>query len=130
MMADLMPKKNYDLTEITRLLLEMRENCIPKAGDAYEDPNRAEKYDALNAAIDLINNPSLLTRWISVKDRLPEEGQHVLTYVKFPEFAGFCAWECHMTNVRICDGWVEDVTTSRGVITHWMPLPELPKEEA
>ena len=59
-MTDMMPKKSYDITKITRLLLEMRENCIPKAGNAYEDPRRAEKYDALNAAIDLINNPSMV----------------------------------------------------------------------
>lgn len=71
-MADMMPKKNYDLTQITRLLLEMRDNCIPKAGNAYEDPKWAEKYDALNAAIDLINNPSLSTRWISVKGQFDD----------------------------------------------------------
>ena len=56
-----MEKKNYDLTQITRLLLEMRENCaLRKEGEAYDDPKRMEKYDALNAAIDLINNPSQL----------------------------------------------------------------------
>ena len=61
--ANLMAKKNYDLTQITRLLLEMRENCAPGHDYAsYDDPKRMDKYDALNAAIDLINNPSLLIR--------------------------------------------------------------------
>ena len=60
-MANPMMKKNYDLTQITRLLLEMRENCaLRKEGEAYDDPKRMEKYDAINSAIDLINNPSLL----------------------------------------------------------------------
>lgn len=60
-MTNLMMKKNYDLTQITRLLLEMRENCaLRKEGEAYDDPKRMEKYDAINSAIDLINNPSLL----------------------------------------------------------------------
>ena len=60
-MANLMMKKNYDLTQITQLLLEMRENCaLKKEGEAYDDPKRMEKYDAINSAIDLINNPSLL----------------------------------------------------------------------
>ena len=60
-MANLMMKKNYDLMQITRLLLEMRENCaLRKEGEAYDDPKRMEKYDAINSAIDLINNPSLL----------------------------------------------------------------------
>jgi hypothetical protein len=54
------PVKNYDLTEITRLLLKMRDNCVRKEGEAYDDPERKEKYDALNDAIDLINNPSRL----------------------------------------------------------------------
>lgn len=59
-MMNLMEKKNYDLTQITRILLEMRDNCVPKDGEAYDDPKRMEKYDAINSAIDLINNPSLL----------------------------------------------------------------------
>ena len=59
-MVNLMEKKNYDLTQITRVLLEIRDNCVPKDGEAYDDPKRMEKYDALNAAIDLINNPSQL----------------------------------------------------------------------
>lgn len=57
---NLMEKKNYDLTRITRVLLEIRDNCVPKDGEAYDDPKRMEKYDALNAVIDLINNPSQL----------------------------------------------------------------------
>lgn len=59
-MVNLMEKKNYDLTQVTRILLEMRDNCVPKDGEAYDDPKRMEKYDAINSAIDLINNPSLL----------------------------------------------------------------------
>ena len=57
-MVNLMEKKNYDLTQITRVLLEIRDDCVPKDGEAYDDPKRMEKYGALNAAIDLINNPS------------------------------------------------------------------------
>lgn len=59
-MMNLMEKKNYDLTQITRVLLEIRGNCVPKDGEAYDDPKRMEKYDTLEAAIDLINNPSQL----------------------------------------------------------------------
>ena len=59
-MVNLMEKKNYDLTQITRVLLEIRDNCVPKDGEAYDDPKRMVKYDVLKAAIDLINNPSQL----------------------------------------------------------------------
>ena len=60
-MGDLMAKKDYNITEITRLLLKMRDNCVQKVGEMYNDPERQEKYEALQAAIDLINNPSRLT---------------------------------------------------------------------
>ena len=128
-MADFMPKKDYDLTEITRLLLEMRDNCVPKAGDAHDDPKRAEKYEALNAAIFLINNPSMLAKWISVKDRLPESDQRVLFIPT-----------CNQGSVYI--GQYAFVGSNGGVMfahrdgrsrvnyyaKYWMPLPEPPKE--
>lgn len=146
-MADMMPKKSYDLTKITRLLLEMRENCIPKAGNAYEDPNRAEKYDALNAAIDLINNPSMMTRWISVKDRLPTGEDPVLILVKETEHYGYnkekrkvyycqylAYWDGDEWFTTWCNGCRKISDTAKEPyaddyeVTHWMPLPKPPKE--
>lgn len=59
-MGDLMAKKDYNITKITRLLLKMRDNCVQKEGEMYNDPERQEKYEALQAAVDLINNPSRL----------------------------------------------------------------------
>lgn len=41
-----------EITEATRLLLEMRDNCVCKDTDKYDDPLRKEKYNALNMAID------------------------------------------------------------------------------
>jgi hypothetical protein len=56
--------------------------------------------------------------WISVKDRLPDEGRDVLTYdgdnmlVEFIVNRGsYSIWSCN----------------SEDDITHWMPLPEPPK---
>ena len=122
------PAKNYDLVEITRLLLKMRDNCVRKAEDeAYDDPERKEKYDALNDAIDLINAPSLLRGWISVKDRLPEDGQKVLVCgtrkgMQVGVFRGLM----HPFDAM---GWWWKKDT-RLDVTHWMPLPEPPEEEA
>ena len=141
-MADMMAKKNYDLTEITRLLLQMRDNCVPKAGDAYEDPERAEKYDALNAAIDLINNPSLLQKWISVKGRLPEDCidkskdiKNIKVLVAIKAKNGWTVrtqMRCKNVHYRYFGAdpqiswyWRH----SAGDVTHWMPLSEPPKEE-
>ena len=59
-MANHMSVEKYDLAEITKILLKMRDNCVRKDSDVYDDPEREEKYAALNDAITLINNPSLL----------------------------------------------------------------------
>ena len=41
-----------EITEATKLLLQMRDNCVKKDTDKYDDPLRKEKYNALNMAID------------------------------------------------------------------------------
>ena len=41
-----------EITEATRLLLKMRDNCVRKNTDKYDDPLRKDKYNALNMAID------------------------------------------------------------------------------
>ena len=126
-MADMMEKKDYDLTEITRLLLEVRDNCIAKTGYLYGDPKRAEKYDALNAAIFLINNPSTSKQWISVEDRLPKVHQVVIAHTVYNryEFLKLTRRERPtFISSRGCEWW--DAMD----VTHWMPLPEPPKEDS
>ena len=65
-----------------------------------------------------------MTEWISVEDRLPEDGKSVFVYCKeqnrleFVPFIGdfpllIINWE---TNESTCP------------VTHWMPVPEPPKE--
>ena len=41
-----------EITEATRLLLQIRDNCVEKDTDKYDDPLRKEKYNAMNMAID------------------------------------------------------------------------------
>ena len=62
--------------------------------------------------------------WISVSDRLPEDGIRVLTY----------ADNSAMFVASRDDGWYVDTgeyyySSPFTNITHWMPLPEPPKEE-
>lgn len=67
--------------------------------------------------------------WISVKDRMPKIGERVLVYDTF--------WRdvyilCLMQNVN--DGNIRWYNRDTGWyvgddVTHWMPLPEPPKEE-
>ena len=55
-------------------------------------------------------------KWISVKDRLPEDGE----YVVFPLFGGFEAGEYGKDWMGY---W------KNGEIDWWMPLPEPPQDE-
>ena len=115
--------KNYDLTEITRLLLKMRDNCVRKEDEAYDDPERKEKCEALEAAIDLINNPSMLQRWISVEERLPETDIYALVYGQ--------SYGCEVCMYYGDGEWLtRDLSNVTRLVSHWMPLPELPEEEA
>ena len=59
------------IERITRVLLDVRDRCID--GDQYDDPRRREKYDALNAVIDMINNPSVLFRKMHDGDLISRE---------------------------------------------------------
>ena len=62
--------------------------------------------------------------WISVKDRLPEDNTNVLVYrgslISVYTYIGHNEWE---------DDYGYWSRTDDDGITHWMPLPEPPKEE-
>lgn len=67
-------------------------------------------------------------KWISVTERLPEDGSDVLAYLKYANNSRIAAanyykgtWQdCVMGRLYL---------TEEGFVTHWMPLPEPPKEE-
>lgn len=62
--------------------------------------------------------------WISVKDRMPEDDATYLVYGRNGYGIGFA--------VYYGDGeWLtcDDLTNITRFITHWMPLPESPKED-
>lgn len=74
-------------------------------------------------ALELIEElQAKIPQWISVKERLPENDDYYLTYTTE-----------HTCEVYRYDGDGEWVTawddTANHDITHWMPLPEPPKEE-
>ena len=84
------------------------------------DPAEEVSLDALAMAISALEQ----TRWISVKNRLPEDGEIVLCNTKHRE-----------TMVLQKDShkyytWVSDQASYIvSYVTHWMPLPKPPKEE-
>lgn len=66
---------------------------------------------------------STMSAWISVEDRLPEDLRDVLVYAE------------HLTGgVRTverayCNQYGDWQEVNGKTVTHWMPLPEPPKEE-
>ena len=62
-----------------------------------------------------------MAEWISVKDRLPEKCQCVITYRKCSDDAAYMDCESYYGE------WAFDPPFK---VTHWMPLPEKPKEDA
>lgn len=60
-----------------------------------------------------------MSEWISVKERLPEEQQRVIVRCeRIGTSVGWILW----------GEWMTDIGPSAGKITHWMPLPDPPKE--
>ena len=66
-----------------------------------------------------------MSEWISVKERLPRQNTDVLTFA--PKMAMPIVVDWYNGYYGEDDGeWYEGWQTGRK-ITHWMPLPELPK---
>lgn len=80
-------------------------------------------------------------KWISVKDRLPEDGRPVLLYLCGKEVytytyqcAGFYVNRDNIADVYARKGWYELCYNGdygdnfiADTVTHWMPLPKPPR---
>lgn len=83
--------------------------------DAFKDEITDRKI-ALLTAIEVLEQDN---EWISVKDRMPEEGVDVLVYLN-RKGADVDFVDRESGNFFYYD---------EGEITHWRPLPELPESE-
>ena len=85
-------------------------------------------------------------KWISVDDAMPAEKNSILAKLKGTDKWNSIMWEKTSDEVIVCiefedgtrkttvakthDGiWKLDTRILKMKVTHWMPLPELPKEE-
>ena len=89
--------------------------------------------EAMNIAISALRErEERAMNWISVKERLPKDERSVLAYYGFDhgagdlgmKFIGVLSYFCFDPNPH----WQH--ADHNLVVTHWMPLPEPPKEEA
>ena len=87
---------------------------------AYESMENAQKYlkpgekDAI--LMEYVPKPE----WIPMEERLPENGQKVIRYHGY-------AWDEKITLAFYCEG--DEKRYAWCDVTHWMPMPEAPKEE-
>ena len=65
-----------------------------------------------------------MNEWVSVKDRLPESGKRYLVQIIEPNF------QAKVIDIfRYESGvWKYEGIPIHADVTHWMPLPEPPKE--
>lgn len=85
----------------------------------------------------VVNAPTV-GGWISVTDRLPEIGTPVLVAFDFglSGIGGMmkCVDTAMLQDFGFCGGGYDNFCAAKGTcrttVTHWMPLPEPPKEES
>lgn len=65
-------------------------------------------------------------KWISIKEQLPQIGRNVLIY--YPKWDGDEIQVAKLDCVGIMFDICGEFNIGTGVITHWMPLPEPPKD--
>lgn len=102
--------------------------------EALHRPNDSEYLCGIGTCLDSIDADSFdvsnsYPAWISVKNQLPEKLIDVLV------LDGNCKKIAHLSDGRICpDSWKTDYIDQFGEretlngVTHWMPLPDVPKE--
>ena len=103
--------------DVREKLVELFRNAFAAYGDGITGCTREEFFADFIAC-----NGVTVQEWISVKDRLPEDGQSVLTCKN-----GICAIQTYEArrNGWLCNGWFWSMAT----VTYWMPLPQPPKGE-
>lgn len=87
----------------------------------------AAAYAVFKNDIDSIPTLTPQNEWVSVEERLPENGQIVLFHQK--DGFIYCA-EYFAGNALMSPGWfIDNDCWDAKEVTHWMPLPAPPKKE-
>lgn len=107
--------------KLVELLDDMQRSGMGYFGNAIENKKIADY---------LIAHGVTVQEWISVKDKLPEEGEYVLCVLKGFNYGG---------KIQVCKfcpadkfkdkPYFEHFRNGFPSVTHWMPLPQPPKGE-
>lgn len=116
---------------------ELKKKAVPHVRGTYGYSAKLEDWAVLISDINAtpaIDSKDIISRqWISVKDKLPSIGEEVLAYVPLDGqiFVGHCIkpyWRKDQYVWQITTAMKQTKTMTKKV-SHWMPLPERPKEE-
>ena len=118
-----------DLREKLVELVSAVLNCLPwgeiSSHTAEDIVDRLIEY-----GVTFAEDNNVPSKWISVKDRLPEEDKKILLLCKNGAmFVGVLGRYYGGTESRfkICTALASTKLLNKGRVTHWMPLPEPPK---
>ena len=115
---ELCPDAEYGCSRCEhRVSLHCRESLMKQAADAIEE---------LQA--ELVTMRSQLLKWISVEERLPEVDQPVMICA-FGKSVGEGVYRGHDGFHHVWKMYASSGTYWDDEVTHWMPLPQPPKEE-
>ena len=112
-----------------RHILTLQHEMMAEAESHIAEVNR------LNKRIEVLSKKEKTTRWIPVTERLPEidEKHHcskdVLAYLKDGGMC-FTALEENIFGQSCFECERNPAVEEEMIVTHWMPLPEPPKEES
>ena len=102
--------------------MDVREKLVELIESArYWGSNTSEEI-----AENLISNGVTVQEWISVEEKLPENGGYVVCIAKRNPFSRFMPMVARIEK----NGWVNPITGQYiSEVTHWMPIPQPPKGE-
>ena len=115
------------IEEVIKQLESILDHTRSMAASPDADEIWKEDSDALEFAITALRSMPETTKpgWISVKERLPNFGIPVL--ICWDGYTDIAEYRCGM----VCPKWRTQHygTVDLASVTHWMPLPEPPKED-
>ena len=108
--------------DVREKLVELLKEIVAIQECGFGDPRPT--YETV--ASYLMSNGVTVQEWISVKDMMPDAGRYVVCIAKRNPFSRFMPMVARIEK----NGWVNPITEQYiSEVTHWMPLPELPKGE-
>jgi hypothetical protein len=124
-----------DLKTPEQMAEDIREGVSKVASELWGDDEQAEKFAEAIHGTWLAGYQAAKPQWISVKERLPEEGVGwTMVYgcilSRWSVQPGFYDSDSNEWVSRFINGYEDEEGYARlESVTHWHPLPEAPKEE-